>query len=133
MTEPACGVQLKLKVGEDWTQTLTFWSDAVSDPQTFDDPLALNSPVMAVKEVGYSTVLAEFNVGGTGLGAGTTAVSGGDLNILTLTLPYAWTYKFQGVGELQFDIFDVLSGKRRAIIKDGLITVDDAVTAVDGT
>lgn len=133
MTDYLAVVQLPLYIGEDWVQALSFFSDPLSDPQTLDIPLALNAPVMAVKQAHFNVPIAEFNPGATGLGAGRTTVSGVGLNLLTLHLPFAWTYRFEGMTELSFDIFDVIGGNRIALVKDGVIVIDGATTAADGT
>lgn len=133
MSEPVVGVQLGLYIGEDWTQVLQFYSDAISDPQTFNDPMALASPFMAVKQTGFNTVVAEFNPTGSGLGAGTAVVSGGSSNILTLALPFAFTYTFEGMTELSFDIFATVAAKRIAVVKSGIIVLAGATTAADNS
>lgn len=133
MTEPCLGVVLALYVGEDWRQILTFFSDPVATPQTFNDPMALTSPEMAIREYGRTPILAELNAAGSGVGAGTTAVGGTDGNQLTLGLPFAWTYRFEQKPKLVFDIFDIIDGQRIAIVKNGIITVSGATTEADGS
>lgn len=123
-------VSLALYVGEGWSRQISFYDDPVSDPQTTDDPLALNNPVMGIRQAGYSTLLARLDMSGDL--DGVLAVSGGGNNVLTMTLPWLFTYGFQGVGELEFDVFDYDNAdppNRTAIVKSGTITVTDATTA----
>jgi hypothetical protein len=126
MSEPITSVVLSLQVGEDWDQVLTFFDDPAPVPDPPVDPMVLNAPVMAIRQTGYSVLLASFDT--IGDVEGTLIVGGDDGNQLTITLPALNTYDFQGMGKLSFDIFDVIDSKRVAIVKSGLILVTDATT-----
>jgi hypothetical protein len=125
-------VELYMYVGEDWTQVISFFDDAEPVPTPPVSPMPLHSPVMDIMQPGFSRVLAELSVAGTGAPGdaadGRLAISGADSNVLTMTLGFADTYRFEGMPTLRFDIFDVIAGRRLAIVKSGIITVDDATT-----
>lgn len=121
------GVLLELYVAEDWIQPLAFYTDPVAaDPaqQTFDSPMALTDPHMMVKGADTTQVLATLNNSGTA--DGTLALGG--TGQLTIHLPHAKTLTLQGAGQARFDIFAVVDGARRCILKSGTILVTDSVT-----
>jgi hypothetical protein len=122
-------VSLGLYVGEDWVQQLSFFIDPVSDPQTFNDPMALTHPFMQIRPQRSTGLLATLvTTDPDPATQGSLVISGGSSNILTATLPHALTKTLQAQGTVRFDIFDDIGGVRVCILKAGLIEVTDSIS-----
>lgn len=98
---------ISMYAGEDWSQTLTFYSD-----QAQTQPLVFTSPYLEIRDAANKYVTIDSS--GTSDGTATPGASG----LLTLTLPYAKSATIPP-GTYDMDIFAIVSAKRKAILKQG--------------
>lgn len=99
--------------GEDFSQQLSYFSDLA---ETI--PLVFTNPVMDVRD-STNVLLATFDISGTQLGLMTITAPG----VLVLSMPNAATAGIPNA-TYKIDIFADTGGKRKAITKKGVLTLN---------